>query len=88
MFLQGLARRKDDKRKKEREAYKARKAAEKAKKAEELRRLKNLKKDEIRKRLDKIKQISGGGMVRRLISFFSGVEVFLLLCVLVMLGWL
>ena len=37
---------------------------ERKRKEEELRRLKNLKREEIRARLDKIQQISGGGTVR------------------------
>ncbi|TPX59146.1 hypothetical protein PhCBS80983_g02675 [Powellomyces hirtus] len=58
--IEGTMRRKDDKRKKQREAKKSRQSEESAKKAEELKRLKNLKKEEIRKRLEQIKEIAGG----------------------------
>ncbi|KAJ3166262.1 KRRI-Interacting protein 1 [Geranomyces variabilis] len=58
--IEGSMRRKDDKRKKTREAKKARQGEESLKKAEELKRLKNLKKEEIRKRLEQIKEVAGG----------------------------
>ncbi|KAI8590755.1 KRI1-like family C-terminal-domain-containing protein [Geranomyces variabilis] len=58
--IEGSMRRKDDKRKKTREAKKARQSEESLKKAEELKRLKNLKKEEIRKRLEQIKEVAGG----------------------------
>ncbi|KAJ3181256.1 KRRI-Interacting protein 1 [Geranomyces variabilis] len=58
--IEGSMRRKDDKRKQTREAKKARQGEEALKKAEELKRLKNLKKEEIRKRLEQIKEVAGG----------------------------
>ncbi|TPX64443.1 hypothetical protein SpCBS45565_g05866 [Spizellomyces sp. 'palustris'] len=61
--IDGTIRRKDDKRKRQRDAKKARKETEDTKKAEELKRLKNLKKEEIRKRLEQIRQIAGGDVV-------------------------
>ncbi|KAJ3159928.1 KRRI-Interacting protein 1 [Geranomyces michiganensis] len=58
--IEGSMRRKDDKRKKTREAKKERQTEQQLKKAEELKRLKNLKKEEIRKRLEQIKEVAGG----------------------------
>ena len=52
-------RRKDDRRKKQREARKDRKEQEKEEKRQELKRLKNLKKMEIIEKLQKIKEITG-----------------------------
>ncbi|KAI8817196.1 KRI1-like family C-terminal-domain-containing protein [Fimicolochytrium jonesii] len=59
--IEGTLRRKDDKRKKQRDAKKERQEEDKARKAEELKRLKNLKKEEIRKRLEAIRDVAGVG---------------------------
>ncbi|CAM9195924.1 unnamed protein product, partial [Scytosiphon promiscuus] len=61
--VQGSMRRKDDKRKRERENRKVRKAEERQRKEAELRRLKNLKREEIRKRLRAIQDMSGGALL-------------------------
>ncbi|RKO85162.1 KRI1-like family-domain-containing protein [Blyttiomyces helicus] len=58
--IEGSMRRKDDRRKKARESRLSRKDEEKQKKTEELKRLKNLKKEELRQKLLKIQEISGG----------------------------
>lgn len=75
MALQDTARRKDDKRKRVREQTKKRKEEAKQKQAEELRRLKNLKREEVKARLDKIREISGGALVRSVVAVLLNANV-------------
>ncbi|KAI9141564.1 KRI1-like family C-terminal-domain-containing protein [Paraphysoderma sedebokerense] len=61
--IEGTVRRKDDARKRAREAKKERQERERLQKLEELKRLKNLKKQEIHEKLKQIQEITGSSVV-------------------------